>query len=283
MGILNFFKKIKIGFKRWREPAIPYVSSEKRFGNAGEDGFIILLKRYIPSCKIKRNVVIETSEGNAEIDCIILVNDKLFAVEIKRWKGIITEQDGEFLQQKADRWTGEVHEKYHKSPFKQMGRAVYLLRKEYSCRAWINTVVFFEDAENVSIGSDRVWFDDIDNLILYLQNDGRLSQPEEAATLFQKIVSADYLYAKSWDKSLHCLISERSLRFQVEGKMIQKTDIDYIQISHHFSFDELHIVLKNGSSVTVNAENAKILVDDSQSAQEYALCKIDYIKIGQAI
>lgn len=283
MGILNFFKKIKIGFKRWGESTIPYVSAEKRFGNIGEDDFVSLLKRYIPSCKIKRNVVIETSEGNAEIDCIILVNDKLFAVEIKRWKGIITERGGEFLQQKADQWTDEIHEKYHKSPFKQIGRAVYLLRKEYNCRAWINTVVFFEDADNVSIGSDHVWFDDIDDLILYLQNDGRRSHPKEADTLFQKIVPADYLYTNSWNKSLHCLISELSLCFQVEGKIIQKTDIDYIQISHHFSFDELHIVLKNGSEVMVKAENAKLLVNDNKKHHEYALCKLDYIKIGKTI
>ena len=123
----------------------------------------------------------------------------------------------------------------------------------------------------------------MDNFILYLQNEGRQSQSAEADVLFQNIIPADYLYANFYDKSLRCLISEQSLHFQTEGKRIQKDDIDYIKISHHFSFDELHIVLNNGLKVMVKAENAKLLVNYNMEQYEYALCKLDYIKIGKTI
>ena len=90
MGIRAFFHKIKMGFVRAGESSIPYVSEAKRYGNYGEDEFTYMLRRELPSCKIKRNVVISTSKGNAEIDCLVFYQNKLFAIEVKRWKGRLT-------------------------------------------------------------------------------------------------------------------------------------------------------------------------------------------------
>ena len=148
MGIGNFFHKIGIGFTRLGENSIPHTTQAKRYGNWGEDEFVYQIRTHLPNCQIKRNIVIQTLEGNAEIDCLILYNNKLFAIEIKRWKGQLTECDGQFVQRKLDRWTDEIHTKVHKSPFKQLGRAVYLLRKQIPDNAWINNIVFFDLAEN---------------------------------------------------------------------------------------------------------------------------------------
>ena len=132
MGLKNLFHKIKTGFARLSGKSIPNISSTKRYGDSGEESFIGKLKTELPFSRIKRNIIINTSYGNAEIDCLVLYRDKLFAIEVKRWKGCLTETDNGFIQEKTDRWTGEIHSKYQKSPFKQLNRAIYLLRKEIS-------------------------------------------------------------------------------------------------------------------------------------------------------
>ncbi len=78
MGIRSFFHKIKMGFVRMGETSIPYVSSIKRYGNNGEEVFIEQLEKALPDCKIKRNVMINTNDGNAEIDSLVLYQNKLF-------------------------------------------------------------------------------------------------------------------------------------------------------------------------------------------------------------
>ena len=189
MGIRAFFHKIKMGFVRAGESSIPYVSEAKRYGNYGEDEFTYMLRRELPSCKIKRNVVISTSEGNAEIDCLVFYQNKLFAIEVKRWKGRLTERENGFLQEKTDRWTGETHTKYLKSPFKQLGRAIYLLRKQIPIKAWINAVVFFEDdeLESISTCSDTIWFDRCQDLVSYIRNEGKTSFGTSANDFFSNV------------------------------------------------------------------------------------------------
>ncbi len=88
----------------------------------------------MPDCKIKNNVIIHNSYGNAEIDCLILYKNKIFAVEVKRWKGKIVEKNDCFVQKKIDKRTGEVHIEKRNFPFKQLKRAIYLLRKLRQCK-----------------------------------------------------------------------------------------------------------------------------------------------------
>jgi hypothetical protein len=274
-----------MSFIRAGESSIPYVSEAKRYGNYGEDEFTYMIRRELPSCKIKRNIIISTIEGNAEIDCLVLYENKLFAIEVKRWKGCLTELEDGFLQEKTDRWTWETHTKFLKSPFKQLGRAIYLLRKQIPLKAWVNAVVFFEDdeLESVSAFSDNVWFDRYQDLVDYISNDGKASFGTSANDFFEKCVPADYLYANAWGKSLHCIINRATLRFETPQGNISADKIAFIRISHHWSYDELHITMTDGSARIITLENAKIQVSDNGCISTYALCKLDYIELGRAL
>ena len=262
------------------ESSIPYTTQAKKYGDWGEDEFVYAIESRLPGCKIKKNIIIQTSEGNAEIDCLILYKNKLFAIEVKRWKGKLVERDGDFIQYKRDRWTDEIHTKVHKSPFKQIGRAIYLLRKENPENAWINSIVFFEESDRIETDSDNIWFDDIDELISHIQNGGKVSLGNNAEKFFDRCIAADYLYCNSWGKSLHCIICDESLRFTTPEGVLNRKDIDSISIVHHWSFDELKIKTVSRQVFSVNRENDCIVVNDNGYKYRYALCKLDYIKLG---
>ena len=280
MGIGNFFHKIGIGFTRLGENSIPHTTQAKRYGNWGEDEFIYHIENHLPNCQIKRNIVIQTLEGNAEIDCLILYNNKLFAIEIKRWKGELTECDGQFVQRKLDRWTDEWHTKIQKSPFRQLSRAIYLLRKQVPEKAWINSIVYFEDADRISINNENTWFDNVYSLTEYIQNNGQVSYGNNAQAFFNQCIPADYLYSNFWDKSLHCVICDDSLIFRISNKVVHKSDISTISIEHHWSYDELYIKTRQGITYNTKCENKHIKVIENGYARQYALCKLDYIELG---
>lgn len=282
MGIRSFFHKIKLHFVRARESSIPYVDGVKRYGNYGEDEFAYTLYRALPTCKIKRNVIVSTAEGNAEIDCLVLYQNKLFAIEVKKWKGDIFEVADGFVQVKTDRWTGEKYQKVLKSPFKQLGRAVYLLRKQIPTRAWVNTIVFFGDDEigAISTSSDHIWFTQYHDLLAYICAEGRESAKRDAIDFFEACVPADYLYANGWDKSLRCLIDRADLCFESAQGTITADQIACIHVSHRWSYDELCITLKNGQRAVVKLENAHIRVSENGRIGSYAFCKLDYVGLG---
>ena len=261
------------------ESSIPYTSQAKKYGDWGEDEFVYAIRSRLPDCKIKKNIIIQTSEGNAEIDCMILYKNKLFAIEVKRWKGRLVERDGDFVQYKHDRWTDDIHTKIHKSPFKQLGRAVYLLRKQIPDNAWLNTIVFFEESDYIETESDNVWFDDIDELVSYIFNDGKVSWGN-ANTFFEKCIAADYLYCKSRGKSLHCIVCNDSLRFTTASGVLNRNNIRSISISHHWSYDEVKLTTISGTQHIVNVENGSVYVIDNGYKYRYALCKLDYIQLG---
>jgi hypothetical protein len=276
----KFFHKIGIGFARWGEHSLPHISDAKRYGNQGEDDFVCHLKAYLPDCQIKRNIVVHILDGNAEIDCLVLYDDKLFAIEIKNWKGELAERDGQFVQYKLDRWTDEWHVKNHKSPFRQLARAIYLLRKQIPEKAWINSVVYFDSADKISVSDENSWFNDIYSLTEYIKNKGQTSFRGDPQAFFNQCVPADYLYSGAWDKSLHCLIYDDSLTFRTSSKVIHKSDISTISIKHHWSYDELYIKTHQGITYTVKCENKRIRVVENGKTDEYALCKLDYIELG---
>lgn len=281
MGIRSLFHKIKVGFTRMGEPSIPYTSAAKRYGDWGEDEFVLAIQSRLPNCKIKKNIIIQTVEGNAEIDCLILYKNKLFAIEVKRWKGQLVERGGDFVQYKRDRWTYEIHTKIQRSPFKQLGRAVYLLRKQIPDNAWLNTIVFFEESDYIEIDSDNVWLDDIDNLAAHIMSEGKSSWGNNASSFFDKCIAADYLYRNSWGRSLHCIVCDESLRFTTSMGVVDRHNIHSISISHHWSYDEVNIKTKDGACHIVNVENGSVIVIDNGQRYRYALCKLDYIQLGQ--
>ena len=263
------------------ESSIPYTSAAKRYGDWGEDEFVYAVQSRLPDCKIKKNIIIQTAEGNAEIDCLILYKNKLFAIEVKCWKGQLVERSGDFIQYKHDRWTDEIHTKIHKSPFKQLGRSVYLLRKQIPDNAWINTIVFFEEADHIETNSDNVWFDNIDELLSYICSNGKASWGNNAALFFDKCIAADYLYCNSWGKSLHCVVCDDSLHFTTSAGILERRNICSISISHHWSYDEVKITTIDGSSHIAIVENGSVYVIDNGYRYRYALCKLDYIQLGR--
>ncbi|MBQ5801000.1 MAG: NERD domain-containing protein [Clostridia bacterium] len=279
MGLLNFFHKIKTGFIRIGESALPYTDEAKKYGDWGEDEFVYAIQSRLPDCKIKKNIIIETAEGNAEIDCLVLYKNKLFAIEVKRWRGRLVERDGDFVQYKCDRYTDEIHTKVHKSPFKQLGRAVYLLRKQIPVSAWVNAVVFFEESDFLESQSDNVWFDEINDLVSYICNEGKVSWGN-ANSFFDKCIAADYLYCSSWGNSLHCIVGDDSLRFTTPTGILDRSNIRSIYIRHHWSYDELEITTKDGLLHTVSVENGSVYVIDNGHLRRYALCKLDYIYLA---
>ena len=281
MGLRSFFHKIKVGFTRMGESSIPYTSEAKRYGDWGEDEFVLAIQSRLPNCKIKKNIIIQTVEGNAEIDCLILYKNKLFAIEVKRWKGQLVERNGDFVQYKRDRWTDEIHTKVQRSPFKQLGRAVYLLRKQIPENAWLNTIVFFEESDYIETDSDNVWFDDIDKLAAHIMSEGKSSWGNNASSFFDKCIAADYLYHNSWGRSLHCIVCDDSLRFTTSMGVLDRHNIHSISISHHWSYDEVNIKTKDGACHIVNVENGSVIVIDNGQRYRYALCKLDYIQLGQ--
>lgn len=283
MGIRLLFHKLKIAYLRKRETTtIPSVSEEKKYGNDGEGRFINMLYRELPSCKIKRNVLISTEEGNAEIDCLVLYQNKLFAIELKCWKGRLIERENDFLKITTDPWTGDERYEYHKSPFKQLGRAIYLLKRQIPVKAWVNSVVFFDDEglEEVTTFADKIWFISNQDLVNYICNDGKSSFGTSANEFFEKCISADCLYSINGDKSLSCIINRISLRFDVLQGEIPTDDVSFIRIIHHRFYDELYVRLIDGSNRRIIAENAKIQVSYNGSAYSYALCNLDYIELG---
>lgn len=278
--LIKFFHNIKVFFARRCGKSLPYVPEQKYYGMEGEKELSQKILEKIPSCLIKNNVIIQTKEGNAEIDCLVLLGSKLFAIEVKRWKGDLTELDDFILQEKVDQWTDEIHTKQHKSPFKQLGRAIYLLRSEIRTTAWVNPIVFFEDADSVYIKSDNVWFNDVDDLLTYMELGGTSSPRGSAYDLFKKCTASDYVSSKNGAAFLYGKISNRSLCFQTKEGQIKRSDISSITIHHHWLYDKLDIQLKDGTKRTAKLENKKIEIESNGERCVYSLCKLDNIRLG---
>lgn len=262
------------------EPSIPYTTQAKQYGDAGEDEFVDAIRSLLPDCNIKKNIIIQTAEGNAEIDCLILYQNKLFAIEVKRWKGHLVEQNGSFIQYKKDRWTSETHMKVHKSPFKQVERAAYLLKKQMRRNVWINTIVFFEESHQIDTTSENIWFNNINELVSYIIFHGKASQENNALDFFNKCTAADYLYSNFGNKSLQCVVCDNSLRFKTSKGTLDKNSIHSISIKHRWSYDYIKITSQNGAHYITSMENGHIYVIHNGHKYRYALCKLDYILIS---
>ena len=277
MNLRGFVHKIRIGFQRMRGNAIPSVPEEKRHGNDGEDAFAAALRQCLPECRIKRNVLISVEDGNAELDCLILYGEKLFAIEVKNWIGDLAEDGGRIVQRKQDKWTGETHTKYHKSPFQQLKRAVYLLRKQISVQAWVTPIVYFNNADSVSITADVPYFVKIEALAEYIARQGETNRA--AAAFFDEGKEADRVQGKTAGRVLLCRISDASLSITTNRGLLHRADIHRITVKHHWSYDEIYIQTKAATEVRVCAENAWITVFNGIALEKYAMSKIDCIEL----
>ena len=168
-----------------------------------------------------------------------------------------------------------------KSPFKQLGRAIHLIKTQISINAWLNAIVFFEGCDSVETESDGIWFDEISSLAAYIENNGKASWRNSAAAFFEKAIAADYLYSRSWNNSQHCIICEESLRFTTDdGMWLTKQDIRSVDILHHWSYDELTITTHDGTSHTVKLENGSVSYLHNGEKCRCALSKLNYIQLS---
>ena len=111
-------------------------------------------------------------------------------------------------------------------------------------------------------------------------NDGKSTWGNNANAFFEKCIAADYLYCRSWGKSLHCIVCDDSLRFNTPEGVITQKEMHSISITHHWSYDELKIKTLRGACFTSQIENASIYVIDNGYKKRYALSKLDYIQFG---
>lgn len=280
MGLFKLFHKIKIAHVRRQELPIPPVSPKKQYGTYGEDEFAYEMKHLLPDCQMKRNIIVESDDGDAEIDFLILYRSKLFAVEVKRWSGTIEGNVNHITKEKIDRWTGEIYTETPLSPFVQLKRAVYLLKKQQKQKAWINTIVYFEDADTVHLEGDDVWFTEIKELVEYIKCGGEISHSGNTAGFFYSCRAADYLYTYIYDRELRCIIYDSSLVFDISGRKLTRRDIDSINIKHRRTYDILNIKTRDGEIFTAELENSFVKVSDNDGIGSYALCKIDRIVLG---
>ena len=280
---MGFFHKIKIIILRALGRSIPAPSQSKDYSSKGEINLAQLIKDELPQCRVKRNIIISTADGNAEIDCLVLYKSKLFAIELKSWKGAITERENAFVQYKIDKWTGEVYSKKLKSPFKQLSRAIHLLHKQIRSKTWVNAVVFFEAADSVDAQSDIAWFCDVKKLISYIRNGGEDSPASEADALFSRCICADTLISVKKDRSLQCAVMGESLRFKTRQGEITRKDISRIKVTHHSSYDDLKIELTDGSYRRIKREHHKLRTWSNGYYKNYPLCKLEIIELGREI
>ncbi len=279
---MGIFHKLKVGLGRiFNSFSIEYTPEVKRYGNAAEIGLPSFLKSRIPNCQVKSNVIISLPNecAQAEIDCLVLLEDKLFAIEIKHWKGSVVELDDGFHIYKQDKYTDDVWEKVLKSPFRQVGRAVSMLKKQTNNRDWIQTIVYFEGAASVQVLDDDVWFDDANLLADYIINYQNRHRSNGNIQCFRSAIAADFIYSGTY-RNLHCIIDDKSLCINVGNVSITRKDIEWIDIEHHFSYDDLYIHLYNGNTVTTQIENGRIYATENNIRREYSLCKIDKILLG---
>ncbi len=282
---MSILRKFFVGLKRiFQGGSLEYVSEMKRFGNEAEAEFAEEIKRMLPGCKIKTNVMIHIpkDEVDAEIDCLVMYHNNLFAIEIKHWIGCLTANGDSIISEKIDRYTGEIHTKIMRSPFKQVKRAIGLLKKMTRSSAWIEPIVYFSEADEVYISNESAWFDDMIDLVEYIKNyQGK--NDGESKKCFERSHSADYVssHSRFGFRACHCVVEDSGLMFQDGDTIYTRRDIKCINVEHHFSYDDIVVTLRSDEKKVFKKENAHIIVLKDRKKQRYNFSKLDYIQIGK--
>ena len=279
----NIFQLLKTGLKRTFQSNNDFVDSKKLYGNYGELNFYQELARTLPaSAEIRRNIIIKTENREAEIDMLVIYYGKIFAIELKRWKGKITNRGDTFYQIKqGSDGGGAGFRKEQQSPFRQLSRSIYLLKESTVKSVYINPIVYFLDNDDVHIRVDTPWFNSIDALVNHIKTRGRPSEEAEIEAFMNWVVVGDKTYGRNEQHEVTGIINSYTLQFETEKGTVKKDDIDYIIITHHFSYDDLDIHLTDGSVITVKEDNRYIIMEHGKSHDTFYLSKIDMILIGK--
>lgn len=268
--INNLKTALKTATERLFASALESESDEKSYGNQGENEFFEELAAISPEIFCKKNIILE----KAEIDALLFYENKVFAVEIKNLKGSISGTESQIFREK-DGFQEEI-----KNPFQQIKRAIYILKKSFP-NVYINEIVYFHDAENVSVKSDKV-FDSVEKLADYIRLNGKPSDKNNIESLKNEVSGADILQKNGLfgKRSEKCVIDSHGFCFSVNNEIIEKAMIRSIIIKHSLTKDDLLLILKDGRRVSLSLPNFMFFGYDGNERRKYAFAKIDCIETG---
>lgn len=282
--ITNLFKNLRLWAKRSTQRNHDWVAESKAYGNLSEKDFYSTLKQHLPqSAILKKNILIKNQNKSSEIDFIIIFENKIFAIELKSWRGKITNDGDKYYQEKSDRYNEDViHYKELKSPFSQLKSNIYYLKESTNKNIYINAVVFFINDGLIDIYDETVWFNEMDALVDYILSKGRSCSINEIEKFLKKLVIADRIYPK-WQNNQFIvgIIDEHSLEFEFEGRQIKKHDIDFIAIEHKLTSDCLSIYLVNCTVIKISFANKTLLFNYDNVVDNFYLSRINRIEIGK--
>lgn len=275
--IRNLFKSIKLYFNRKNNNSIPFTSANKIDGYNNEEHTYNYINANLKNAKIYKNVCLDNKTSKGEIDLLIIYENKVFIIEEKSWRGIISCDEDNFYQTKKS-FQGEIYTNVKENPFKQIRRNLYLIKEKYP-DIWFNPIVLFNNADEIDINSNDIYFDSLIDLINYIKNVNTIKNREYTINnLINTIKCYDTLYSKN--NFLRCIIDEKSLNFVLDKKEIFKSDIVEINVYHHALYDDLLIKLKNNEIINSQIENKELIYIENNEKNITYFSKIDYIVIG---
>ena len=271
--------------KRTFSKNVPYEEDWEIYGDEGEKYVQCELNKLLPNANIFCNILtINDDRVIGEIDTLVILDDKIFAIEVKHYRGDIYEENGELYQDKPN---AECVTRLPRNPFKQIKSNVYKFKninngEDY----WINEAVFFVGADSIDIVSYDNWFTNIDCLVEYMLNEGRPSKRTSIDYVVSKINCRDEIIGRGlWSKKRCDRIIRDVLTFEnAEG---QNVDIDLHNVKkiivekHRMSRDDLAIIMRDDSSIQVVATDTTISVKDYLgNIERYMFSKIDAVYLN---
>lgn len=280
LSFKKFLNNFRLFIKRRRGNGVEYEKEVQRYGRENEDKFFTQLRNALPiQSDIFKNVLIcDNDVVKGEIDYLIIFNDKFFAIELKGYVGEIEKSGDELVQYK------DCDIKYYKSPTKQLNTNVYLFKKFYGIKSYVQDAVFFNEGQIKEGGEiDENWFFDFDELMKFISERGKSCYIGEREKLKKEIVCQDEILSNgNADKGR--IIYNKFLVKNSDGKdvVLKLQNVSYIKIKHKLLTDELHVIDTCGKVSVFTAQNSYLdLKNHKGEEKRYAMSKIDDIIIGK--
>lgn len=280
-SVNHFFHDLLLIGERAFAESLPYETQQEVYGKQGEKSVYQTLVDSLPDARIYKNVlIIDNSQVKGEIDILLLYNKKIFAIEVKHWKGSVYQKNNIYYQEK------NCETKTVRSPFAQLHRNIYFLKKSCLFNGWINDIVYFEDADDILLSDENVWFDNYEALISYIQYDGEVSKDTDTPKFIGSLVCADELLSSKLfgEKSYLCRVKQKCLRlkdFQQNVVELNLSKVKLLNITHHIKYDEVYVIFENQTIQTLISDTQNITVLNHDGTESYfGLSKIDKIQLN---
>lgn len=281
---MTIWENIKCAFGRLFASGLPSSPEEKIFGDEGERAFCEGIVKALRKATVKQNVLLFGHGGEyGELDFLIEHDNRLFAVEVKRWNGmVIITDEGVKHYNKRGELTSD------KDPFRQVMRTVGLLKSIYGLHTYIEGIVYFGGEAKIDCrADDMLWFDDVKELAKFIKkSDNARMTDRETDKLLKNLTCADLIYSESLfgDKEKRVHIVSPTLLLDIKGERnvkIDFRDIYALEIGHGLLRDGVRVILKNGRKLSGKSFGTQnIHVKEYKITYEIALNKIDGIIMG---